>query len=105
MPILSRSARGEIKTDKGKPSHRFYLGYDPKEAEDRKGRLETLWSLEPGKWTPLGIAIGKAIARGDDEVNVDDFIDHYAGDQHDRTSSCPQESANPLPSDPIDGHR
>ena len=67
-------------TDKGKPPKRFYLGFDPKEAQARKMRLEQLWGCvlkEKGKdarWCGLTLAIAGAIAKGQHEVAVDDWL-------------------------------
>lgn len=76
-----RNARGEIKTDKGKPPHRFYLGFDAKEAEIRKARLEQLWQClerRNQKWTPFAVFLGKAIAKGQTEVVVDEWLHESA---------------------------
>jgi hypothetical protein len=71
------------KTDKGNPPKRFYLGFDAKEAEARKLRLEQLWSYveqREGRWTPFILFLGKAIAKGQYEVVVDEWISALAGE-------------------------
>ena len=71
------------KTDKGNPPKRFYLGFVAKEAEARKMRLEELWAYvekREGRWTPFTVFLGKAIAKGQNEVVVDEWILSIAGE-------------------------
>lgn len=71
------------KTDKGNPPKRFYLGFDAKEAEARKMRLEELWAFvekREGQWTPFTLFLGKAIAKGQNEVAVDEWVLSIAGE-------------------------
>ncbi len=75
-------SKGNYKRDLGKKvngkPHRFYLGKDPDQAEERQGRLESLWasieaqaeSPEAAFWTDATIQIGMAIGRGENSVRL-----------------------------------
>ena len=78
---VAKSIRGEFICNIGNPSHRFYLGFNEKEAEDRKGQLKLLWKAESHEnWQPFTLFLGKAIAKGQAKVAVDDWITRFADD-------------------------
>lgn len=74
--------KGNYKRDLGKKvsgsPHRFYLGKDPDQAEQRKQRLESVWasieaqaeSPENAFWTDASIQIGIAIGKGENSVRL-----------------------------------
>ncbi len=75
-------SKGNYKRDLGKKvsgsPHRFYLGKDPEQAEQRKQRLESVWasieaqaeSPEAAFWTDTSIQIGIAIGKGENSVRL-----------------------------------
>ena len=75
-------SKGNYKRDLGKKvngsPHRFYLGKDPEQAEQRKQRLERLWasieaqaeSPEAAFWTDASIQIGIAIGKGENSAQL-----------------------------------
>ena len=75
-------SKGNFKRDLGKKvtgnPHRFYLGKDATQAEQRMLRLENLWaiiesqaeSLDVAFWTENTIRIGSAIGRGENSVRL-----------------------------------
>jgi len=74
--------KGNFKRDLGKKAngkpHRFYLGKDREQAEQRMERLESLWASieanaeapEAAIWTDATIQIGMAIGRGENSVRL-----------------------------------
>ena len=75
-------SKGNYKRDLGKKvdgkQHRFYLGKDAEQAEQRMLRLESLWASiesqaerpESAFWTDPTIQIGTAIGRGENSVRL-----------------------------------
>jgi hypothetical protein len=78
---LGTDSRGNFKRDVGHPQKRFYLGRDSLVAQQRALKLEELWACveknwqaerrtERPTWDAVSAAIGMAIARGDDRVEL-----------------------------------
>src|SRR5436190_19429354 len=90
---LATDSRGNYRRDLGRKAdgtgkpvqHRFYLGADRAAAAQRSAALERLWEavvarcgrLRPGErplWDAHSLAIGMAVARGDQTAEIDRHV-------------------------------